>query len=144
MNTNRNPDTYVIQRVSFGDKPSGAMATVSMRKTAELGKNNSPYAANVIMRNSYMDDIIDSVKDEHHAKKVTGEIEKLPSKGRFKIKGWLFSNDPATSEKPLLPNEPTAPTEKVLGVIWCPVKDQLHFKVNLILSSMKSKSDNVI
>ena len=144
MNTNRNPDTYVIQRVSFGDKPSGAIATVSMRKTAELGKNNSPYAANVIMRNSYMDDIIDSVKDEHHAKKVTGEIEKLLSKGRFKIKGWLFSNDPATREKPLLPNEPTAPTEKVLGVIWCPVKDQLHFKVNLILSSMKSKSDNVI
>ena len=132
MNTNRNSDTYVIQRVSFGDKPSGAIATVSMRKTAELGKNNSPYAANVIMCNSYMDDIIDSVKDEHHAKKVTGEIEKLLSKGRFKIKGWLFSIDPATSEKPLLPNDPTAPTEKVLKVIWCPVKDQLHFKVNLI------------
>ena len=32
MKTERGPDVYVIQRVSFGDRPSGAIATVAMRK----------------------------------------------------------------------------------------------------------------
>ena len=37
MDVMKHPDTYVIQRVSFGDKPSGAIATIAMRKTAEFG-----------------------------------------------------------------------------------------------------------
>ena len=31
MDTTREPDTYIIQRVSFGDKPSGTIATVALR-----------------------------------------------------------------------------------------------------------------
>lgn len=44
MNINREPDTYVIQRVSFGDKPSGAIATMAMRKTAEMSSKRYPQA----------------------------------------------------------------------------------------------------
>lgn len=40
MDTRRQPDTYVIQRVSFGDKPSGTIATVALRKTAEMDKTS--------------------------------------------------------------------------------------------------------
>ena len=36
MEVHRNPDVYIIERVSFGDKPSGAIATIALRKTAEL------------------------------------------------------------------------------------------------------------
>ena len=32
----REPDHYVLTRVTFGDKPSGAIATVAMRLTAEM------------------------------------------------------------------------------------------------------------
>ena len=39
METTKEPDIYVIQRVSFGDKPSGTIATVALRKTAEMGKD---------------------------------------------------------------------------------------------------------
>ena len=38
MDITREPNTYVIQRVSFGDKPSGTIATVALRKTAEMAK----------------------------------------------------------------------------------------------------------
>ena len=62
MDITRPPDTYVIQRVSFGDKPSGAIATIALRKTAEFGQNEFPEATKVIKENSYMDDIIDSTK----------------------------------------------------------------------------------
>ena len=42
MDTGRQPDTYVIQRVSVGDKPSGTIATVVLRKTAEMERMNIP------------------------------------------------------------------------------------------------------
>ena len=45
MDRTRQPDTYVIQRVSFGDKPSGTIATVALRKTAEMGQDKYPKAA---------------------------------------------------------------------------------------------------
>ena len=66
MNVARNPDTYVIQRVSYGDKPSGGIATVALRKTAEFGQNEFPEATKIIKENSYMDDIIDSVNDKEN------------------------------------------------------------------------------
>ena len=50
MEKTKEPDTYVIQRVSFGDKPSGAIATVALRKTAEMGKNHFPEAAHIYGR----------------------------------------------------------------------------------------------
>ena len=51
MNIKRPPDTYVIQRVSFGDKPSGTIATVALRKTAEMGRHKYPKAVKVIEEN---------------------------------------------------------------------------------------------
>lgn len=42
MDTTREPDTYIIERVSFGDKPSGTIATVAQRKTAEMGRERYP------------------------------------------------------------------------------------------------------
>ena len=75
MNIKRPPDTYVIQRDSFGDKPSGTIATVALRKTAEMGQHKYPKAAKVIEENTYMDDVIESVADKEQAKNLTKDIE---------------------------------------------------------------------
>jgi len=37
MDTGRPPDMYVIQKVSFGDKPSGTCATVALKKNSRSG-----------------------------------------------------------------------------------------------------------
>lgn len=139
MNTSRDPDTYVIQRVSFGDKPSGTIATVAMRKTAELSKENYPQAANTVISNSYMDDIVDSVHSDAQAKQLTNEIEAVLVKGGFKIKGWFYSNDKTANEMALEPNQQNSSTEKVLGVIWSTDKDQFRFKVGIDLTLTKAK-----
>ena len=94
METTREPDIYVIQRVSFGDKPSGAIATVALRKTAEMGKDQFPEASQVILNNTYMDDIIESVNNRKKAHQITDDIEKLLNKGGFKLKEWTYSEDP--------------------------------------------------
>ena len=61
MDRTRQPDTHVIQRVSFGDEPSGTITTVALRKTAEMGQEKYPKAAKMIKENTYMEDTIESV-----------------------------------------------------------------------------------
>ena len=114
MKTERGSDVYVIQRVSFGDRPSGAIATVAMRKTAEMGTRQHPRAATIIKENSYMDDIIESVESPDNAKQLKFEIEQLLAVGGYKMKEWIISNDASSDEKALLVKNTTAQTEKVL------------------------------
>ena len=52
------------------DKPSGTIATVALRKTAEMGADKFPEAAPVIKENTYMDDIIESVPTKEKATKL--------------------------------------------------------------------------
>ena len=68
MDARKEPDTYVIQRVSVGDRPSGTIATVALRKTAELGQKKYPQEAKIIGDNTYMDGIIESVGDRREPK----------------------------------------------------------------------------
>ena len=91
MDVSKEPDTYVIQRVSFGDKPSGTITTLALRKTAEMGSQDYRTAAKIIQSNTYMDDIIESTKNLQTAKKLTEDVEKLISKGGFKLKEWILS-----------------------------------------------------
>ena len=56
----RPPETYVMNVVTFGDKPAPAMAQVALRKTAEEGESDSPRAAQTIKDNSYMIFLIQS------------------------------------------------------------------------------------
>ena len=134
MNVCEEPDTYVIQRVSFGDKPSATIATVALRKTAQMRNEVPPEAAKIILENTYMDDIIDSVRDKRKARSTTRDIEKLIDKGRFKVKGCIDSKD-----EMLVPNDKNAAAEKVLGVAWNPVEDKFCFKVKLYFSERKKK-----
>ncbi|XP_061184389.1 uncharacterized protein LOC133192393 [Saccostrea echinata] len=46
--TNRQPDHYTLTSVPFGDRPSGAIAMIALRKTAALLENEYPRVADVI------------------------------------------------------------------------------------------------
>ena len=69
MDTGRPPNMFVIQRVSFGDNPSGTIATVALKKTAGMKAGKYPEAAQVIKENMYMEDIIESVPTKEKATK---------------------------------------------------------------------------
>ena len=79
----REPDTYVMTSVNMGDRPSGTIAMIVLRKTAEMSKNEFPQACQIIIPNSYMDDIMDSVDLIDEARKVMGEIDEVLDKGGF-------------------------------------------------------------
>ena len=67
MDTYSDPDTFIVQTVSFGDKPAGTIATVALRKTADMREKDFPKAAKIVKNNSYMDDILDSVNTKEKA-----------------------------------------------------------------------------
>ena len=60
MNFDLRSDTYVITRVNMCERPSGTIASLALRKTAEMKREEFPKECNVILNSSYMDDVIDS------------------------------------------------------------------------------------
>ena len=138
MVTDRAPDTYVILRVSFGDKPFATIAMMALRKTAEMGSEQYPDAAKIVKDNTYMDDIIESTTDLPTAQKLMQDIETLIIKGGFKLKEWIFSRGSSNGKKSI-PNESNVATEKVLGVNWDPMKDHLCFSAKLNFFSNRKR-----
>ena len=114
MDSTREPDTYIMLRVSFGDKPSATIKTVALRKTAVVSREKYPEAADIIQRNTYMDDIIESTDDSKQAIKLAQDIEKSVIKRGFEVKKWMFSSDINRREKTNIPI--VEQTEKILGV----------------------------
>ena len=64
------------------------MAQIASRKTADQAKGLHPEAAQVL-KNTYMDDICDSLHSVQQAKQLTTEQDEVLLKGGFQIKGWL-------------------------------------------------------
>ena len=107
MDTTRNPDTYVVTHVSFGDRPSGNIAAMALQKTAELKKKNKyPQAASMTLDNSYVDDIANSVTDKDEANKLARQANHILNSGGSAVKHWTIS-DPAQNPNTNLEQQTT-------------------------------------
>ena len=134
FNTKREPDVYVKTVLTFGDKPAPAMAQTALRKTAEEKRDEYPEAVETLIKNSYMDDICDSVDTVKQAKKLTQDIDKVLESGGFAVKGWT-SNKAFTETQNLEIGFKTPQAERearrVLGLVWNCNTDEFRFKVKL-------------
>ena len=83
----------MIERVNIGDTPAPAIATEALYKTAERFKEESPEAAELLKRSSYIDELIDSRPTLISALHVARETECMLDKGGFSVKGWHFSGE---------------------------------------------------
>ena len=139
MEDERCPDTYIITSVSFGDKPAGAIASLALRKTAELYADQSPVAAQTVIKNSYVDDIVDSFESHSEAENITSEIDTVIAKGGFSIKKWTLSSSEEASIRPLGDAASIVADESsaVLGVVWNAATDNLQYRTKINFSSRK-------
>ena len=125
------PETYVITRANMGDKPSGTIASLALRKTAELDRENYPIEYEIIVNSTYMDDIIDCTDTVESAISITSNISKILRRGHFNIKEWIMSRNKQTDVKAIdISND----TEKVLGMYWVLQGDYFKFEVHLNFS----------
>jgi hypothetical protein len=135
LETDRPPDTYVMNVLMFGDKTAPAMAQVALRKTAEEEESESPRAAQVIRDNSYMDDILDSVSTNQEVRELTTVIDCILEKGGFQVKGWQSNKELNQTSNQKDEEEINVPQSKqdakVLGVVWNNKDDVLKYKVKV-------------
>ena len=132
LQLDRPSDVYVKTVLTFGDKPSSAMAQTALRRTAEDGEEIHPDAARIIKEDVYMDDICFSVPTKDNAVQMAKEIDDVLAEGGFKVKGWssnekLTDNDQKETEGKQLLEAMTE--EKILGVVWDQDRDVFTYKV---------------
>ncbi|XP_068214422.1 uncharacterized protein [Palaemon carinicauda] len=125
----RDPSHYKLKTVTFGDKPSGSIAMMALRKTAEIN-NCFPLASKMIVEDSYVDDIISSVNSKDCAMKRIKEVEEVLRLGGFQIKYWVLSGEDKDNNARVLNTE----QEKVLGLSWKPKLDTFSYRVKLNFS----------
>ncbi|KAK3105008.1 hypothetical protein FSP39_015108 [Pinctada imbricata] len=132
MDASRDPDHYVLRTVTFGDRPSGAIATMALRNTAKLLEEEYPEACGVILENSYVDDILFSVSSSQVAERIAEEIDLVLGEGGFRVKNWTFSKGHQVVSQMIQ-------SEKILGMIWEPHSDMFEFKAKLNFSPKEKK-----
>ena len=127
----REPDQYVLTSLTFGDRPSGSLATIALRYTADMFKEKYPLVATMINKNTYVDDVLSSVPSLKEAHKLILNTEGVLSHGGFKIKHWTVSGDSSNLSDINLTD---SPIEKVLGMYWTSELDIFSYKVKINFS----------
>ena len=145
LDTTREPTTYALQRVTFGDKPSPDMASFVMLKIAKENKKESPRAATILKRDRYVDDLIHSCPSTDEAIKSMEEVDAVLSTGSFEIKEWICSSTVEKNSECEVPKETDVEMSgpervssvvnldgeeggnKTLGVLWNPKRDVIGF-----------------
>ena len=125
MDKSRPPDIFAMTSVSFGDKPAGNIAITALHKTAELFKDRFPEAAEMIIKNSYVDDIVESIETREEANSLMQQANVILGHASFAVKSWTVSPNGAEHDGSI---------EKVLGVLWNTATDCINFKFKLNFS----------
>ena len=146
FDTTRYPETYAMTVVNMGDRPSSAIAQIALRKSAKLESQISKESTDIILYNSYMDDIPGGAETKKRAHVIMEEIEGILLKRGFRIKEWIFpgcrtTHESSTDQKQVhmlmgAHNENGITTEAVLGMSWNIGNDTIQCRV-------KCKSDQI-
>ena len=134
LNSSKDPEVYVMERVNMGDKPAPAIATEALYMTADLGREISTRAVELIKRSSYVDDLIDSVKTVEEAENLTGEVNLILAKGGFEVKCWQKTGDDLSLTEAAQNLKCDESNIGVLGINWNPLSDTISFNISLNFS----------
>ena len=137
LNQGKPPDTYEFNRVVFGVNASPFLAQFVSRHNAIRHMSKYPLATETVLKSTYMDDSMVSVKDVATAIELQKQLAGLYHTANMHARKWL-SNSPD-----VLQNIPTAdhavavdldkgklPSVKTLGVLWSPQTDEFMFSFN--------------
>lgn len=126
-NGKSDPNTYVMEAMTFGSTCSPASAQFVKNLNAAEFADMSPAAADAIQRNHYVDDYVASFATPEQAAEVTKAVVDIHRRGGFELRGFVCNDQSVLnalgvevgSNQPVN-LEPTASTntEKILGMNW--------------------------
>ena len=147
MQVKEKPATFAMTAVNMGDRPAAAIAQRALRMTAEEAAEDYPEASEMIIKNSYMDDIPASVESEEAAVELMSNAEKLLAAKNFKIKSWTFSGQKTKKDKSkdqmavqaLLRRDIENELSQVLGMEWEEEEDVIQFRLSSLDKEVTTK-----
>ncbi|XP_067025739.1 uncharacterized protein [Acropora muricata] len=134
LEVDRKPAIYEFERVVFSDASAPFRAQFVSQENARIYQKEFPHASTTVCKSTYMDDSLDSVRDNQTAIQLFEELQGLWAKAGMKARKWL-SNSPEVLTK--IPQELRAyeinlkdslPTAKILGILWRAQQDVLTFQ----------------
>ena len=125
--TDRQPDIYAFQVVTFGDRPAGCIAAAALHETANMFESLSFEAAQALREDSYMDDVVSGAESLEKVTHIVSMIEEMAQLGGFKFKDFAISGK-GSPEVGLIGSDNV---ERVLGLRWKPGDDKIVFAVDL-------------
>ena len=134
LEVDRKPNIYEFERVVFSDASAPFRAQYVSQENARIYQKEFPHASTTVCKSTYMDDSLDSVRDNQMSIQLFEELQALWAKAGMKARKWL-SNSPEVLT--MIPQELRAyeinlkdslPAAKTLGVLWRAQQDVLTFQ----------------
>ncbi|XP_036322198.1 uncharacterized protein LOC118736217 [Rhagoletis pomonella] len=91
--SSRDPNTYLLQVMSFGATCSPSIAQYVRSRNARENADEFPRAAKSITERHYVDDMLDSVETAEEAVKLIKDVIEVHKRGNFHIRGWLTNSN---------------------------------------------------
>lgn len=130
---------YEFNRVVFGINASPFLAQLVSQENAKKHQEEYPRAAEVILNSTYMDDCMDSVKNETEAIQLKNDLKTIWKRAGMDAKKWATNSEEVLETISLedrtqvLKIEANAETAlKTLGVKWHALEDEFAFNVEIM------------
>ena len=88
----KEPDVYEFERIVFGDASAPFRAQFVAQHNAEVHKEELPLAADTVKNSTYMDDSLDSVKNETIAVELYEQLAELWKRAGMQPRKWLSNS----------------------------------------------------
>ncbi|XP_062704294.1 uncharacterized protein LOC134286658 [Aedes albopictus] len=124
-----------LSTVTYGTSPASFLAVRSVVQLARDERVQFPEAAEAILEDCYMDDILSGASTLASATQLRSDIEEVMLKGKFTVRKWCSNDEgvlegvPEQDREKLVCIEDTDANETIraLGVLWNPRSDQFLF-----------------
>ncbi|XP_055590898.1 uncharacterized protein LOC129742979 [Uranotaenia lowii] len=133
-------NVYEMNTVTYGTKPAPFLATRALKQLAIDERENYSKAAQVLLNDVYMDDVITGADTTEEAIILRQELDSIMNAGGFLLRKWASKSPEVLkgvsqqnlaikeSDEILLDPDPSVTT---LGLVWRPKSDVLKLKFQI-------------
>ncbi|XP_062707837.1 uncharacterized protein LOC134288109 [Aedes albopictus] len=146
------PTVYVLDVATFGATCSPCSAQYAKNLNASEYRTSLPEAAEAVIKNTYVDDYLDSRDTIEEAVKLSLEVRMINSKAGFDLRNWKSNSkeilrhvgvECLESEKNFAVEKST-PMERVLGMSWMTDDDIFVFSAQFREDLQHVLSGNIV
>ncbi|XP_036347095.1 uncharacterized protein LOC118756437, partial [Rhagoletis pomonella] len=107
------PSVYVMRALTFGVNCAPCIAHFIRDNNAEQFRHEFPRAVEAVQRYHYVDDFIDSERDEETALELAKQVKRINANAGFEVRNWVSNSHKVLQQ--LASNNPIEPALKEWG-----------------------------